>query len=46
MAGVTGIEPVKWRIQSPLPYRLATPQLQNLFDLDNAGDFFLKDDFN
>ena len=26
MAGVTGFEPVKWQIQSLLPYRLAIPQ--------------------
>ena len=28
MAGVTGFEPVKWQIQSLLPYRLAIPQQQ------------------
>src|ERR1700682_3892425 len=26
MAGAPGFEPGKWRIQSPLPYHLATPQ--------------------
>lgn len=26
MAGVVGLEPTKWRSQSPLPYHLATPQ--------------------
>ena len=26
LAGVQGFEPRKWRSQSPLPYRLATPQ--------------------
>ena len=27
LAGVTGIEPVRWQSQSLLPYRLATPQI-------------------
>ena len=27
-SGVTGFEPVKWQIQSLLPYRLAIPQQQ------------------
>jgi hypothetical protein len=26
LAGVFGFEPKEWRIQSPLPYRLAIPQ--------------------
>ena len=31
MAGVTGFEPVKWQIQSLLPYRLAIPQQQFIY---------------
>ena len=27
MAGVSGIEPLRWQSQSLLPYRLATPQI-------------------
>ena len=33
MAGVTGLEPVKWQIQSLLPYRLAIPQSQCLINI-------------
>lgn len=31
MAGVIGFEPMKWQIQSLLPYRLAIPQYAHLF---------------
>ena len=31
LAADIGFEPMKWRIQSPLPYRLANPQVSNSY---------------
>ena len=34
LAGVVGFEPTKWKSQSLLPYRLATPQYFDVFIFD------------